>query len=107
MAPLLFGSGIKVKVLNAMCRGLPTITTPVGAEGLAVIDMKHLSICSTADQMIMSIDQLLKNQTSWELLRDESRALIEAQYTWKKVLGYMIEQIDQLESISVLKREAV
>lgn len=107
MAPLLFGSGIKVKVLNAMCRGLPTITTPVGAEGLAVIDMKHLSICSTADQMIMSIDQLLKNQTSWELLRDESRALIEAQYTWKKVLGYMIEQIDQLESISVFKREAV
>ncbi len=32
--PLRFGSGIKIKVIEALARGLPVVSTPVGAEGL-------------------------------------------------------------------------
>lgn len=31
---LRFGSGVKIKVLDALARGLPVVTTPVGAEGI-------------------------------------------------------------------------
>lgn len=34
LAPLRFGSGIKIKVLEALARGLPVLSTPVGAEGI-------------------------------------------------------------------------
>lgn len=33
IAPLLDGSGIKIKILNALARGIPVVTTPVGIEG--------------------------------------------------------------------------
>lgn len=33
VAPLLSGSGIKMKILNALGRGLPVVTTGIGAEG--------------------------------------------------------------------------
>ena len=93
VSPLLFGSGIKVKVLNAMCRGIPIVTTPVGAEGLATEDMKHLSINNTESEMIDSIDQLLVDKAVWTTLRNESRALVKSRYTWNKVLGFMVDEI--------------
>ncbi|MCY0884924.1 MAG: glycosyltransferase family 4 protein [Firmicutes bacterium] len=34
VAPVLEGSGVKNKVLEALCHGVPVVTTPVGAEGL-------------------------------------------------------------------------
>lgn len=94
LAPLRFGSGIKVKVLNAMCRGLPTITTPVGAEGLAAQHMEHLSITDTAEDMARSILHLMENESDWLRLESQSRALVREKYTWKKVLGYMVDQIN-------------
>jgi glycosyltransferase involved in cell wall biosynthesis len=35
VAPLRFGAGIKGKVIEAMAHGLPTVTTHMGAEGIA------------------------------------------------------------------------
>ncbi len=96
LAPLRFGSGIKVKVLNAMCRGLPTITTPVGAEGLAAVHGAHLSITDTADAMIASILNLMNNEREWSDMERMSRELVREKYTWNKVLGYMVDEIGQL-----------
>ena len=94
LAPLRFGSGIKVKVLNAMCRGLPTITTPVGAEGLAAQHMQHLSITESAEEMAQSILHLMAHEADWLRIETQSRALVREKYTWNKVLGYMVEQIN-------------
>jgi glycosyltransferase involved in cell wall biosynthesis len=35
LAPMRFGSGIKIKLLDALARGLPVLTTSVGAHGIA------------------------------------------------------------------------
>jgi glycosyltransferase involved in cell wall biosynthesis len=96
MAPLRFGSGIKVKVLNAMSRGMPTITTSVGSEGLIAEHMKHLSITDDADDMVSAIDRLLTDKEKWQELERESRKLVAENYTWNKVLGYMVDEINKL-----------
>lgn len=36
LAPLRFGSGVKIKILEALAHGVPVLSTPVGAEGIAV-----------------------------------------------------------------------
>lgn len=34
VAPLVFGSGVKIKVIEALARGVPVVATSVGAEGI-------------------------------------------------------------------------
>jgi len=93
IAPLRFGAGIKVKVLNTMCRGLPIVTTSVGAEGLAVKNFEHMAIADNAEDTCTAIEQLLDDPAAWQLIRDESRNIIRAKYTWKRVLGDMISEL--------------
>jgi glycosyltransferase involved in cell wall biosynthesis len=34
VAPLRYGAGVKGKIVEAMRYGVPTVTTPIGAEGI-------------------------------------------------------------------------
>lgn len=94
VAPLLFGSGMKVKVLDAMARGMPTVTTSVGAEGIAVEPGRHLLIANDAGDMADKIDSLLTDPALWHRLQENSRALIAERYTWRKLFNQMHRTID-------------
>lgn len=96
IAPLRFGAGIKVKVLSGMGRGLPTVTTSVGSEGLAVENGVHAAIADQAKATVQAVDQLLTDRQQWEAMAAAARALIEQHYTWDQVLGDMHREIDAL-----------
>ncbi|NND95509.1 MAG: glycosyltransferase [Flavobacteriales bacterium] len=95
IVPLRFGSGIKVKILNALYRGIPTVTTAIGTEGLETIDGKHLFECTGAEDFIDKVDVLLKDKELWRSMSDASREL-SRKYTWKSLLA---EHDSQLESL--------
>jgi len=88
-APLTFGSGMKVKVLNAMARGIPVVTTPTGAESIEARHREHLMVCPTADDMASDIGDLLTDEVLWNRLAEQSRELIRTRYTWAAVFGEM------------------
>ncbi|MFK5986725.1 MAG: glycosyltransferase family 4 protein [Pseudomonadota bacterium] len=96
IAPIRFGAGMKVKVLNAMCRGIPTVTTSVGCEGMDVKHLQHLIIADDAEDMAQLIDGLLCDQQSWEILEQQSRQLIKSKYTWKALFTNMKFEIDNV-----------
>lgn len=54
VAPLRFGAGVKGKVVEAIARGLPVITTDVGAQGLESIQ-QHLFIGNSATEFSEAI----------------------------------------------------
>ena len=89
VAPLLFGSGMKVKVLDAMARGMPTVTTSVGAEGIDLEPGKHLLVADDPATMAASIDSLLTDPQLWQHLQHNSRALINERYTWRQLFTQM------------------
>jgi glycosyltransferase involved in cell wall biosynthesis len=96
VAPLRFGAGMKVKVLNAMCRGIPCVTTDIGIEGIDAENNKHVLIANTPEEMLDAIDKLLTNQSLWESIEQSSRVLIKQKYTWDALFSSMQEDIDQL-----------
>lgn len=85
VAPLRFGSGMKVKVLSAMSRGIPIVTTSVGAEGIEAVDMVHLAISDSSREMTEKIIALVEKRVLWEKLSQESRSLSREKYTWSAV----------------------
>ena len=85
IAPLRFGSGMKVKVLNAMYRGIPTVTTDIGTEGMEVEDGIHLAIGNEPAEFTARIERLLTDNSYWDKLKTHSRSLASTKYTWQEV----------------------
>jgi glycosyltransferase involved in cell wall biosynthesis len=93
VAPLLFGSGMKVKVLDALSRGMPTVTTSVGAEGIKAEHGRHLMISDSPESMAADIFALLDDRILWNKLRVESRSLVRENYTWRGLFDSMHRDI--------------
>lgn len=56
--------------------------------------MKHMAIADSVDDTLASIEELLDNGEQWTTIRDRSREIIREKYTWSRVLGNMISEID-------------
>ncbi len=64
VVPLLFGAGVKLKVVEAMVRGLPLVTTPVGAQGLPGIETVA-TITRDAIDFTAGVVELLIDDDAW------------------------------------------
>lgn len=58
IVPLLSGSGIRIKIAEAMSMGVPVITTSLGAEGLLVKNNEDIFLCDKANEMADTIVRL-------------------------------------------------
>jgi glycosyltransferase involved in cell wall biosynthesis len=86
ITPLRFGSGIKVKVVNALYRGIPCVTTSIGTEGLKVRNGEHLFIKDESEDFTSAVQTLLNNEAVWKKLSSTARVLARQYYTWENVL---------------------
>ena len=56
---------MKRKVIQSMMAGTPVVTTPVGAEGLALEQGKHALIGADAADLAAGITRLLTDDDLW------------------------------------------
>jgi hypothetical protein len=68
VAPLRFGAGVKGKVGDALRRGLPVVTTSVGAEGMDLVDATHLLVADSAASTAEGVLRLLADDELWRRL---------------------------------------
>ena len=73
---------MKVKVLEGLYRGVPTVSTSVGAEGLKVQDEKHIMIADEPDTFARKCIQLLEDEKCWNSLLANSRQIARQEYQW-------------------------
>lgn len=55
IVPIIVGSGIRMKILEAAQWGVPIVTTTVGAEGLPLKQGEHVMIADTAEEFVKAI----------------------------------------------------
>ncbi|MGD0678878.1 MAG: glycosyltransferase family 4 protein [Polyangiaceae bacterium] len=72
-----FGSGMKVKVLEAFALGTAVVTTKDGVEGLPAEDGKHAGICEDDQGLIDRAAHLLEDAAARIALRKAARRLVE------------------------------
>lgn len=83
--PLRFGSGMKVKTINGLCRGIPMVTTTIGAEGLKVTDGKDIFITDELKPFAEKIKILLNDKHTWNAIAQESKKTAARYYTWESL----------------------
>lgn len=75
IAPLLDGSGIKIKIINSLARGIPVVTTTAGVEGFPPGFDDFVKIADSAQEFSKSTKQLATlDMAAWQLLSLKSRA---------------------------------
>ena len=82
VAPVLSGSGIRIKLLEGLAHARPMISTTLGAEGLHVEDGKHLLLADTPEAMATACLRLLDDDSLAQALAEEGRHLVEREYSW-------------------------
>lgn len=80
IAPLRFGAGIKGKLLEAMECGTPSITTPIGAEGISTSDNWPGSIASTPEEFAKDFFRLYSNSSEWNSKQNIGATILETQF---------------------------
>lgn len=83
IAPLIHGSGTRLKVLEYFSCGLPVVSTSVGVEGLDVTDGLNVFIENDVDKFAQRIVELLKNKSTATNLGDNAREIVTQNYDWR------------------------
>ena len=83
--PMRSGSGTNLKMLDYFAAGIPVISTPVGARGLAIEAGKHFIAYENGGlaDALHSFAQMDKPRINRML--DDARALVEARYSWEMI----------------------
>jgi GT2 family glycosyltransferase len=65
VVPLRCGAGVKLKVVEALCAGVPLVTTPVGAQGLHGLS-QVVTVEDDAELFAVAVIALLRDDIEWE-----------------------------------------
>jgi len=82
VAPILAGSGTRVKILEAWAAGRAVVSTSLGAEGLGAEHAKHLLIADGNQDFAEAVSSLLKSNSLRQQLGSCGRHLFETRFTW-------------------------
>ncbi len=96
IAPLKYGSGTRLKILEYMAMGKPVISTFKGAEGINCINNKNIVIENNIASFAHVITDLLKDEKRRNQLGKQARKLINSTYDWqiyKKTLNNVYNEV--------------
>ncbi len=86
VVPLRMGSGTRLKVLEAMAMGKAIVSTARGVEGIELSSDRDALIADTPDEFARAVVALLRDAARCRALGQSARALVEAQYDWRKIV---------------------
>jgi polysaccharide biosynthesis protein PslH len=83
MAPLRFGGGSKLKVLEALAASLPVVSTTEGLSGLGVRAGVQALVADEAQAMAQAVCDLLNNPQRATEIGQAARAHVAARFDWQ------------------------
>ena len=100
VVPMRAGSGMRVKILEAMARGLPVVSTTVGCEGIGVVSGEHLLVADTSEAFAAAVLRVLADDGLAASLARQARALVLARYDVGAVEAAVLKAIETAGSAS-------
>ncbi len=96
LAPLRFGAGLKGKLLDAMVAGTPSVTTPIGAEGMCRDLSWPGNITHTVEEFVTASVDLYQNHEPWQQAQGQIQPILEMIFDQEIIGAKLITRIKQL-----------
>ena len=87
IAPILEGSGIRMKILESMSMGIPVVSTTIGAEGILYKDGDNILIADDPKLFSKKIIHLFSSSELRLELSNNGRELVNKNYHWDTIVG--------------------
>lgn len=96
IVPLFSGSGIRIKIIEAMALGKLVITTKIGAEGINYTHKENILIANTAEDFKLAVIEAVSDGNLRKKVAENARFLIEAEHDNKKIIQKLLSFYNQL-----------
>lgn len=95
VVPIRFGSGTRLKILEAMAYGIPLVSTSVGCEGIELAHEKNVLVADDPQQFAAAVIRLLNDAKLAKTLSQSAVSLAREKYDWdsigQQLLGHYAE----------------
>jgi len=95
VSPLRYGAGVKGKINQSMSYGLPVVTTPIGAEGMNLLDGVDVLIAESPEIFAQRVIKAYNDESLWNSLSKNSMKNIEKYFSFD-VTKQQIQKIIEL-----------
>lgn len=96
VCPIRYGSGTRLKLIEAFAAGLPVVSTRLGAEGIECVDGEHLLLADSAEEQAAAILRVLRDGELARRLGSAGRALAVERYDWGEIGRGLVEVYEEL-----------
>ena len=91
VVPLLSGSGMRAKIIEAMALGRVVLTTTVGLEGIPAKDKKQVLIADSVDQFVRQFQFIMRHTKHLPSMSRAARQLTEGHYDHLKIASTLVQ----------------
>lgn len=95
IVPLFAGSGMRVKIIEAMALGRAVVSTTIGAESINYTTNKNIQVADSARNFATYITDLLYNKEKRLALGKSAQDLIREEYDNRKICQQILSFIEQ------------
>ncbi len=92
VVPLRFGAGVKGKVLESLSKGVPVVTTPVGAEGIPEV-ASCMSVATAAVDFAEAVIEVVSDEAVWNRLSQGGLRVINQHFSEQYVIDTVFEKL--------------
>jgi glycosyltransferase involved in cell wall biosynthesis len=89
IVPVRAGGGMRVKILEALARGIPIVTTTVGYEGIDVAPGQHLLVGDAPEAFAEALIRLIQHPEQGRRMAAAGRRFVEQTYDWRVVYPHI------------------
>ena len=91
VVPLFAGSGMRIKIVEAMARSKAVVSTSIGAEGIGAVHNWHLVIADDKEEMLTTLRKVLENYEFFVKLEENSFALAKQHFSNEKIAEELLD----------------
>jgi glycosyltransferase involved in cell wall biosynthesis len=95
LVPLLAGSGLKIKLVEAMSYGRACVSTSVGVQGLGEIVGKTVLLADTAEDFAAAIHTLLTNPNKRQQMEEQAHQYVMEKLSPEAAYQPFVDRIEQ------------
>lgn len=98
VCPVLSGSGVRGKILEAMAMNLPVVSTTIASEGIPVDQGSNAFLADAPDVMAGYIDMLLRDPDKQKLMGARARKAVETWFDWDNSMDNLERVLQEVVS---------